>query len=168
MAGSSSDEPSSHYSYGYSSINYESPSSKSSNLPTPTPAYIPICPPQNHHTGYTPENKRTRRNLFPTPSTKEKIDDLHHYQRETLELQCEMHYEQKSHGRRLSFLERCAAKICGASPINTNAHIHSPQRPHASPNSWERGGTRNSPIQKECSPIKLFVENTKIEPGEES
>lgn len=149
----------------YSSINFETPSSTSSNLPTPTPTHEPARP-SSYQTGYTPEKKKDRRFLFfGSPQTKQKIDDLHHYQRESITLQRVMYYEQKMNSRRLSFHEQIGWKFCGSSsssayqptPLSTrNPWDRSPQPPPVSPNSWERGNC--------WSPLQPYVEKTKDEP----
>lgn len=104
-----------------STPSYSSSSSGSVNLPTPTPIYeqVPIVPPSTH-TCYTPPTKRTRRSLFyGSPSPKEKINDIHHYQRKTMELQLELYYEKRVNAKHLSFLEQVALKLCGSSSKNT-------------------------------------------------
>lgn len=53
-----------------------------------------VSPSSVHHTGYTPDKKKRKKTIDISPNMKHKIDDVHHYQQESLMLQCEMYYEQ--------------------------------------------------------------------------
>ena len=150
---------------------YNSSSSSTPSLPTPTPVHEP----GRHHTGFSPKPKKSRRSLFFSPKTKEKIDEIHHYQKEQVNLQREMFYEQRMNSNRLSLIESIALKFCGKSakhdvfqpssshqPSSSgwNKWEQTPSQPQASPNSWER--------QNYWSPLQPYVENTKVEPQESS
>lgn len=152
-----------------SSSSYHSSSSSTPSLVTPTPRNEPA----QYHTGYTPKSKKSRRSLFVSPKTKKKIDDIHHYQKEQINLQREMYYEQRMNSRRLSLIESIALKFYGKSPKHDviepltsrqpnwsgwNQWEQTPQQPPASPNSWER--------QNYWSPLRPHVEITKVEPDE--
>ena len=156
----------------------DSPSSYSSSsleiLVTPTPHEKNRPCPSRERSSYTPEKKKSRRFLFfGSPSTKEKISEMHHYQREQLDLQREMYYEQKVNSKRLSFIEQVALKFCGTSPKKDvvqpstsqqitssgwNSWEPSPQTPSVPQNSWER--------QPYWAPLRPYTEITKIEPEE--
>lgn len=90
-----------------------------------------------------------------SPSTKQKIDEIHHYQQQQMDLQKELYYEQKVMARRLSFLERMVIEICSSKkediikptsrPLTSLnpaqslvAPMWSPIENVPSPNSWER------------------------------
>ena len=78
----------------------------SPRLPTPTPTNEPVYKWGNYKTGYTPESKKVKRGLFSSPDTKRKIDEIHHYQKQQIDLQRELYFEQKVMARRLSLLEQ--------------------------------------------------------------
>ena len=163
---------SSHNENSYSLINITTDSSSESS-------------PNNSHTGFTPDSKRAKKGWFiRSPSIKEKIDDICHYQRESLQVHREIHYGQQSHDKRLSFWEQCAAKFCGTISTNKDVIIRTPpsrQNPpnpweqgtsrfspvknnRWSPNSWEKGTTMNSPTKVNIwSPLKPLKERTKDE-----
>ena len=107
------------------------------------------------HTGYTPEKKKGKNTMVISPSTKQKIDEIHHYQQQQMNMQRELYYEQKVMARRLSFLEKIAMKVCSSkkddvaepsyrTPSSSNpvqiqiAPRWSPIEDVPSPNSWER------------------------------
>jgi hypothetical protein len=63
------------------------------SLHTPTSIHeqVPIIRDHNHYTGYTPSSKKSKRSLlFGSPSTKQKVDESHHYQQQSMDLQKEM------------------------------------------------------------------------------
>ena len=110
---------------------------------------------EDSHTGYTPDKKKGKKEMVVTPSTKQKIDEIHHYQQQQMNMQRELYYEQKVTARRLSFLEKIAMKFCSSkkddvaepsyrtpSPSNhvqsSIAPIWSSVENVPSPNSWER------------------------------
>jgi len=122
-------------------------------------------PPTDSKTGYTPKGKKVKSSLefhgTITQSDDYRIDDLHHYQRESLGLQKEMHWEQRRQGEQLNFITRHLMKFCGHSPTKNTIHQKehkSPNRPDWSPiipidgsikiepNSWEK-----QPLQKSSS-----------------
>ena len=103
----------------YISISISTPSTDSSAdtpqcLPTPRPNQEPTNRWSSYHTGFTPENKKAKRSLFISPNTKEKIDEIHHYQKQQMDLQRELYFEQKVTARRLSFLKQVALKFCSS------------------------------------------------------
>ena len=49
----------------------------------------------NSHTGYTPDKKTGKNTMVVSPSTKQKIDEIHHYQQQQMNMQRELYYEQK-------------------------------------------------------------------------
>jgi len=111
------------------------------------------------------KNKKIKKNLFISPKSKEKIDDIHHFQQSQINLQREMYYEQRINSSRLSFIESVALKFCGKDstrnvetpqPSNSgwNPWYPSPQRPPYSPNSWDR--------QPKWSLIKPFDEHNQL------
>ena len=69
---------------------------------------------EDSHTGYTPNNKKGKHTMVISPSTKQKIDEIHHYQQQQMNMQRELYYEQKVTARRLSFLEKIAMKVCSS------------------------------------------------------
>lgn len=77
-------------------------------LSTPTPGQKPTHKWSFYHTGFTSDKKWSKRFLFVSPNTEEKIDGIHHYQ---MDLQQELYFEQKVAARRLSFLEQVAIKF---------------------------------------------------------
>lgn len=141
-------------------------------LPTPTPEIEPTYKWGEYHTGYTPESKKTKRSLFTSPDTKRKIDEIHHYQRQQIELQRELYFEQKATSTRLSTLQKMISKLCRSNekdvvsplpsptnPIDPSAayrteddpvnyakekyYTFSPQHPPYSPNSWDKNYNKN-------------------------
>ena len=101
----------------YSPINITSSvdnSPTSPKLPTPTPKHEPVYKWNNYRTGYIPESKKTKRGLFISPDTKRKIDEIHHFQQQQIDLQRELYFEQKVTARRLSFLEQIGLRFCGS------------------------------------------------------
>ena len=89
-------------------------SSSSPSLPTPTPPHEPKHRWFNYRTRYTPEKKKSKRASIISPNTKEKINEIHHYQQQQMDLQRELYFEQKVTARRLSFLEQIAATFCSS------------------------------------------------------
>ena len=101
----------------YISISMSTPDSSvdtPQRLPTPTPIHEPTHRWSSYHTGFTPDSKKTKRSLFVSPNTKEKIDEIHHYQKQQIDLQRELYFELKVTARRLSFLEQVAMKFCSS------------------------------------------------------
>ena len=159
----------------YSTSDYSPPTTSSSlGFESPTPSIEPRHSYGKEPTGHTPNKKKAKKNLCLSPITKEKIDDIHHDQQNIINLQREMYYEQRINSRKLSLLESIAIKFCGkdiprecivepipySQPTSSgwNPWHQSPQRPHVSPNSWEK--------QNYWSPLKPLIEDTKIEPYE--
>ena len=99
-----------------SSLEFTTPTSESSpsSLPTPTPVHETVHRWSSYQMGYTPDNKHSKRAAFISPNTKEKIDDIHHYQQQQMDLQRELYFEQNVMARRLSFLEQIATKFCSS------------------------------------------------------
>ena len=108
---------------------------------------------EDSHTGFTPDKKKGKKAMVISPSTKQKIDEIHHFQRQQIDMQREMFYEQRVTARRLSFLEKIAMKICSSkkdevvdpTPSSSTALIRTPRTPKwspveniPSPNSWEK------------------------------
>ena len=101
----------------YSPINITSSvdnSPTSPKLPTPTPKHEPVYKWDNYRTGYIPESKKAKRGLFISPDTKRKIDEIHHFQQQQIDLPRELYFEQKITARRLSFLEQIGLRFCGS------------------------------------------------------
>ena len=81
-----------------SSSSYHSSSISTPSLQPPTPRHETA----QYHTGFSPKTKKSRRSLFVSPKTKEKIDEIHHYQKGKINLQREMYYEQQMKSSRLA------------------------------------------------------------------
>ena len=138
----------------------------SPKLPTPTPTHEPVYKWNNYRTGYTPESKKAKRRLFISPDTKRKIDEIHHFQQQQIDLQRELYFEQKVTARRLSFLKQIGLRFCGSKknevaeplprPVSSfdpsssyrtlvdpmNPWM-SPKTPQYSPNSWDINYMKN-------------------------
>ena len=126
-------------------------------LPTSTANQELMCRYSSYHMGFTPDNKKSKRALFVSPNTKEKIDEIHHYQKQQIDLQRELYFEQKVTARRLSFLKQVAMKFYNSrkkdvheplpipcNPLDPCACYHttfdpSPKRFYGSPRTQERG-----------------------------
>ena len=108
---------------------------------------------ENTHTGYTPEKKKGKNAMVISPSTKQKIDEILHYQQQQMELKKELYYEQKVTARRLSFLERMALKICSSKKEDivkpTSRPSSNPAQSPASP-TWSPIENVPSPKSWEC------------------
>ena len=89
------------------------PSTSSSSSPSlPSPSKEPKNKWYNYRTGSTLEKKKSKRASIISPNTKDKIDEIHHYQQQQMDLQRELYFEQKVTARRISFSEQIAATFC--------------------------------------------------------
>ena len=103
----------------YISISVSTPSTDSAvdtpqQLLTPTPKQESTHRWSSYRTGFTPDNKKAKKSLFTSPNTKEKINEIHHYQKQQMDLQRELYLEQKVTARRLNFLQQVAMKFCSS------------------------------------------------------
>ena len=149
----------------------------SPKLPTPTPKHEPVYKWENYRTGYTPESKKAKRGLFTSPDTKRKIDEIHHFQQQQIDLQWELYFEQKVTARRLSFLEKIGLRFCSSkknevseplprpvsafypsssyrTPVDPLNPWMSPKTPQYTPNSWEINYGKNEEKTPSPSPKK--------------
>ena len=143
----------------------------------PTPTHEPVYKWENYRTGYTPDSKKAKRSLFTSPDTKRKIDEIHHFQQQQINLQRELYFEQKVTARRLSFLEKIGLYFCSSKknevseplprPSNVfdpSSSYHtpadplnpwtSPKTPHYTPNSWDINYGKNEEKTPSPSPKK--------------
>ena len=134
-----------------------------------TPKHKSKCHHQCIHTpGNTPTSKRANKVLFCTPRTREKINEIHHYQKHQIDLQRQLHYEQQLTSERLSLLERMASFFCGS-----NKHgVYEPM-PHApssfkSPNSWDKNYAQNEGAKEKWSPWKPRITDVKEKSSDHS
>ena len=121
-----------------------------------------------HSPGNTPTLKRAKKVLFCSPRTREKINEIHHYQKHQIDLQRQLHYEQQLTSERLSLLERMASFFCGSN--KHDVHEPMPSRPSTSrsPNSWDRNYNRNEGAHKNWSPWTQRIEDNKENSNDES
>lgn len=132
-----------------------------------TPKYKPKCHHQCSRTpGSTPKSKKAKKVLFYSPQTKEKIDEIHHYQKHQIDLQRQLHYgqqqlhhEQQQTSARLSILERMAFFFCGSN--KRDVHEPMPNAPSSSrtPNSWDRNYAQNEGATEKWSSWKARIDD---------
>ena len=110
------------------------------------------------NTGYSPKSKRTCSSIefrgTVTQSDDPRIDEIHRNQRDSLNIQRGMAWEQRRQGEQLNFITKHVLKLCGHSPTKDSIHTRNPYRREESstpapswtpwpaekyePNSWDR------------------------------
>lgn len=113
-----------------------------------TPEHPPGFHQNSRTPGTTPNSKRCKKALFCSPGTREKIDEIHHYQKHQVDLQREMYYEQKLTASRLTYLEQIASFFCSSNKHNVHEPTHMPSSSRT-PNLWDIGITTKMKEQAE-------------------
>ena len=119
----------------------------------------------NHHCartpGTTPTSKRAKKVLFCSPRTKEKIEEIHHYQKHQIDLQRQLHYgqrqlydEQQRTSATLSILERMASFLCASNKNDVYQPMTQGPSSSTHQNSWDRNYNRNEGKKEKWSPWK--------------
>lgn len=123
-----------------------------------TPKSRPEC---SHAPRDTPKPKRAKKALFCSPRTREKISEIHHYTKHQIDLQRQLHYEQKLTSDRLTLLERMASFFCSTDRHGVHEPMPPPPSTSRSPNSWDRNYARNEGARENWSPWTPRVTNIK-------